>query len=73
MEFGEVRDKYLHKTVCHMATGLRFEVCELIELGILTKDRLQFIFKHPDLEEIPIYRQSSATLREIETHYRIVS
>ncbi len=56
-----------------MATGLTFEICELVELGILTKDKIELKFKHPTDDEIPIGQQSSATLREIEAHYRIVT
>ncbi|PBQ33532.1 hypothetical protein CNR22_17695 [Sphingobacteriaceae bacterium] len=73
MELAEAEKKYLHKVVCHMATGLTFEVTELVELGRLTKDRIELHFKHLVEEEIPIGQQSSATLREIEIHYRIVT
>ena len=72
MEFSEVEEKYLNKKVCHMATGLIFEVYRLVELGRLTKDRIELLFKHPELDEIPIGQQSSASLREIEAHYRIM-
>lgn len=72
MEIEEVEEKYLNKTVCHMATGLTFEICELVQLGRLTKDQVDLIFKHPTEDEIPIGQQSSASLREIEVHYRIL-
>lgn len=72
MEIEAVREKYLNKTVCHMATGLTFEVCDLVQLGRLTKDKIELMFQHPTLEEIPIGQQSSATLREVEVHYRIL-
>ena len=71
MEIEEVEEKYLNKTVCHMATGLVFEICELVQLGRLTKDKIELIFKHPFLDDIPLGQQGSATLREIEVHYRI--
>lgn len=72
MEIETVREKYLNKMVCHMATGLTFEICDLVQLGILTKDKIELIFQHPTLKEIPMGQQCSATLREIEVHYRIV-
>lgn len=73
MEMEEVGTKYLNKVVRHMATGLTFEVTDLIELGRLTKDRIELVFKHPDIDEIPIGQPTSATLREIEVHYQVVS
>jgi hypothetical protein len=73
MELKEAVEKYRNKTVCHMATGLTFEVYEIIELGRLTKDRIEFKFKHPTLDDIPIGQQTSSSLREIEAHYRIIS
>lgn len=73
MELREVEEKYLNRQVCHMATGLIFEVAGCVELGRLTKDRIELLFSHPTLDEIPIGQQSSATLREIEVHYRIIS
>ena len=55
-----------------MATGLTFDICDLVQLGILTKDKIELIFQHPTLDEIPLGQQSSATLREVEVHYRIL-
>lgn len=72
MELREAEEKYLNRQVCHMATGLIFEVSGFVELGRLTKDRIELLFRHPTLDEIPIGQQSSATLREIEIHYRII-
>jgi hypothetical protein len=85
MNLQDARRKYLGKAVTHMATGLAYRVVEVetkaevkrmlevkTEMKNEVKDKIEGLFEHLTEDTIPFGEPESASIHELETHYRIL-